>query len=73
MNDQMEIGINLAVIGAALFVAFLLFGCSPVHVKTHNMTGGVKEPLYPPESNTNCWVQPTEDELWYPCQERSIH
>lgn len=60
-----------------LFLLVLVVGCSmptlvPSHThKPHGLTGGVQEPVYPPDGPINCWVQPPHEELWYPCQQKS--
>lgn len=51
-----------------VIIIMMLIACTPQPIKKHHsLTGGVKEP----DDSTNCWVQPYNDELWYPCGQRS--
>ena len=62
-------------LGILIFVA----SCTTIPVnpkplgvnETYHLTGGVEEPVYPPESMINCWVQVPHDKLWYPCPQKS--
>jgi hypothetical protein len=62
---------------AAITVVFIAGCVGPVHEQgggvnaKHGLTGGVKEPVYPPDGPINCWVQPPHDVLWYPCPQKS--
>ena len=61
-------------------ISLSVFGCMTSVVpeqphstiyKGYHLQGGVKEPTYPPEGLINCWVQPPDDEYWYPCPQRT--
>lgn len=45
------------------YLLILLFLLLP---PTSSMAVGLKEPVYPPY----CWVQPPNNELWYPCDSK---
>jgi hypothetical protein len=59
----------------AAFSLIFIVGCTaikqPIETRTnakYGLTGGVKDPVYPPDGPINCWVQPPHDDFWYPCQ-----
>ncbi len=67
----MQSKILLYLLGGLLVAGALIFtlsSCAKTQViKPHGLTGGVVEPTDADYARINCWVQPPNETLWFPC------